>query len=139
VNLLNPANPGVANPTNLKQNSGKDTLEPAPALASPPAIKSEGNSGQVPKELPATKPTPAAARHSIPATPNKTAHKHSDDLIARDTVTYLDKRFQPAPTPKSAKKLAHKHPASHKQGGIVAANSVTYLNNKPAPKTAKQN
>jgi hypothetical protein len=139
VNLLNPANPGVANPTNLKQNSGKDTPEPAPALASPPAIKSEGNSGQVPKELPATKPTPAAARHSIPATPNKTAHKHSDDLIARDTVTYLDKRFQPAPTPKSAKKLAHKHPASHKQGGIVAANSVTYLNNKPAPKTAKQN
>jgi hypothetical protein len=139
VNLLNSTSPEGANPTNPKQNSGQDAVTPASALAPPPAIKSKGDSGQVAKERPVAKPVSAAKKHSIPAAPNKTSHKHSDDLIAHDTVTYLDKRFQPAPTPKSTKKLAHKHPASHKQGGVVAANSVTYLNNKPVPKTAKQN
>jgi hypothetical protein len=57
-------------------------------------------------------------------------------LIARDTVTYLDKRLEPAPKAKPPKPLARRHPKSHTHGGVIAANTVTYLN-RPAPKAAK--
>jgi hypothetical protein len=59
-------------------------------------------------------------------------------LIARDTVTYLDKRFQPAPKTRAAKRVAPHPPTSPKHsGGVVAANTVTYLNGKPTPKSSK--
>ncbi len=41
--------------------------------------------------------------------------RHGDDLIARDTVTYLNR----------------------KQDGVIAASTVT-LDDKPAPKAVKQ-
>jgi hypothetical protein len=61
--------------------------------------------------------------------------RHGNDLIAHDTVTYFVGRPH-MPKAQTAKSLA-RDPASHKHsGGVVAANSVTYLN-KPDPKTAK--
>jgi hypothetical protein len=133
VNVLSAADP--------EKDPGREAVKPAPSLPPPSATKSEGNSGQVPKESQAAKPVAvtAAGSASTTTTPYKPSRKHSDDLIARDTVTYLDKRFKPAPKATPTKRVAHKHPVSHKQGGVIAANSVTYLNNKPAPKTAKQN
>jgi hypothetical protein len=65
-----------------------------------------------------------------------------DDLIARNTVTYLDKRFEPRPVNKSAPKVktakspARRRPSLRKHGGVIAANDVTYLH-KPSPKAAK--
>jgi hypothetical protein len=65
-------------------------------------------------------------------------------LIARDTVTYLDKRLEQrasdrrAPKAKPAKPLARRHSSSRKHdGGVIAANTVTYLNDKPSRKAAK--
>jgi hypothetical protein len=76
------------------------------------------------------------AKTLIAAKP-RVAPRHHDELIARDTVTYLDQRYKPAPKPKPSKHVAHQRPGSHGRGGIVAANSVTYLNPDPAPKTPK--
>jgi hypothetical protein len=65
-------------------------------------------------------------------------------LVARDTVTYLDNRFEQrasvrrAPKGEPATLLARRHPRSRRRdGGVIAANSVTYLNDKPNPKAAK--
>lgn len=138
VNLSSAADPKKISENVPEKDTGKDAekLGPSPA---PLAIKSERNYSQVPRESRAAKPVVAAAKTSIITTSNKTSRGHADGLIARDTVTYLDKRFKPAPKAKPTKKLAHQHPASRKQSGIVAANTVTYLNNTPAPKTAKRN
>jgi hypothetical protein len=57
-------------------------------------------------------------------------------LIARDTVTYLDERYRPAPKAKPADDFAGQHPTSHKHGRVVAANTGSNLN-KPAPGTPK--
>jgi hypothetical protein len=66
-------------------------------------------------------------------------------LIARDTVTYLDKSFDQRALNKRASKAnpanrsAGKHPSSRKHdGGVIAANKVTYLDKKPAAKAANQ-
>jgi hypothetical protein len=63
-------------------------------------------------------------------------------VIARNTVTYLDKRFEPrpvnqsAPKVKTAKSPARRRPSLRKHGGVIAANEVIYLQ-KPSPKAAK--
>jgi hypothetical protein len=96
-------------------------------------------------EPPVSKPPAARARAvKAPASKDMTTtkarevHKHGDELVAHDTVTYLDPRFKPAPKSNSAKHAATKHPAPRKHsGGVIAANSVTYLNNTPAQKPAK--
>ncbi len=66
------------------------------------------------------------------------SRKHDDSSIAPDTVTYFDGRHQPhAPKAQPAKRSARLEPAPRKHsGGVVAANTVTYLN-KPIPKPAK--
>jgi hypothetical protein len=124
----------------MPENSGKVTEKDAmkPAIA-PAAIHSQANSDQLPTQSQPEKPPAAVARTSIAATAAKISRNHDEGLIARDTVTYLDQRFKPVPKPKATKTLAHRKPGSHNRGGIVAANSVTYLNNTPAPKTTKQN
>ena len=97
-----------------------------------PTVDSEGNSSHAPKEV-------QVAKVGAPTASPRTAvsRKRGDDLIAPDTVTYLDKRFEPAPKAKPAKPLGRRHPKSHSHGGgVIAANTVTYLN-KPAPKAAK--
>jgi hypothetical protein len=64
-----------------------------------------------------------------------------DDYVAPDTVVYFDK--QTADEAAARAKLArrskrHYATASNSRSGVIAANSVTYFNNKPTPKTTKQ-
>ena len=118
MNLLNATGP--------QKNAGKN-----PVL--PPAIKSDANSNHTPKESQVTKdaaPT-ASSGAMIP-------RRHGDDLIARDTVTYLDKRTfdKAASGAKTSQPSASRQPISGKPDGVTAANTVT-LDDKPVPKAAK--
>ena len=68
-------------------------------------------------------------------TNGKVMHRpgHNEDVIARDTVTYLDRSFEKASAAQSAK-----HPAAPRRehgNGVVAANSVTYLNGTSSSRT----
>jgi hypothetical protein len=60
--------------------------------------------------------------------------KSVHDLVARDTVVYLDEHYKPAPKTEPTTQLAGRQPGSRKHGGVIAANSVTALNDKPTPK-----
>jgi len=122
VNLLSAADP--------QKNTGKapgQVATPAP----PPAIRSQGNSDFAPEESPVAKTDTAAAAAATPAASTRArvsgrvSRRHGDDLIAPDTVTYLDKH------------AAENAAARAKRG--VAANTVTYLSNPSAPKAAKPN
>jgi hypothetical protein len=125
VNLLSAVGP--------ERDPGQDPGQVAASAVSPSPIRSEGNSGRAPKESPVAEAGAATARVRA-----SVSSRHGDGLIARDTVTYLDERYKPAPKAKPANHFAGPHPSSHKHGGVIAANTVTYLNNKPAPKAAKQ-
>jgi hypothetical protein len=115
-----------------EKDPGKDPGQVAASAVSPSPIRSEGNSDHAPKEPPVAKAGAATARVRA-----SVSSRHGDGLIARDTVTYLDERYKPAPKAKPANHFAGPHPSSRKHGGVIAANTVTYLNNKPAPKAAK--
>ncbi len=77
----------------------------------------------------ASAPKPAAAQANTSASKKSAAstrdlRRHTDDLIARDTVTYLDR-----PNSKTAPKAAETAPRARKRhNGEIAENSVTYLN-----------
>jgi len=115
----------------------KDPGQVSAVAVSPPAIKSEGSSDHAPKESQVETTGASTARAATAGSGARISRRTGDDLIARDTVTYLDKRFEPAPKAKPAKPLARRHPKSHPHGGgVIAANTVTYPN-KPAPKAAK--
>ena len=127
----------------FEKDAGKVPGRASVLASSPSAVKSEGNSGHAPKSVPVAKAAPvtkaatATASHRVRA-----SRTHSDDLIARNTVTYLDQRFEPRPVKKSAPKVktakspARRRPSLRKHGGVIAANEVTYLH-KPSPKAAK--
>jgi len=52
--------------------------------------------------------TQPVKRETLTATPKRVfSRKHGDDLIARDTTVYFDKRFEPAAKVKRAKSRAH--------------------------------
>ena len=75
----------------------------------------------------------AKTSHAVP----KRASRSHDDVVARDTVVYLDDRYKPVPKTRSAKNTTRRHPTARKRSGeVIAANKVTYLD-KPAPKPAK--
>jgi hypothetical protein len=121
VNLLSAADP--------QKNTGKtpgQVATPAP----PPAIRSQGNSALAPEELAVAK-TDTAAAAATPAASTRArvsgrvSRRHGDDLIAPDTVTYLDKH-------------AAENAAARAKRGVVA-NTVTYLSKTSAPKAAKPN
>ena len=80
-----------------------------------PTPDSEGSSSHAPNEA-------QVAKVGAPTTSHRTAvsRKHGD-LIAPDTVTYLDKRFEPAQKAKPAKPLARRHPKSNTHGRDVIA------------------
>jgi len=114
----------------------KDPRQVSALASSPLAVKSEGNSGHAPKTAPVAKAATATASHQV------ASRTRGDDLIARNTVTYLDKRFEPgpvnkfAPKVKTAKSPVRRRPSLRKHGGVIAANEVTYLH-KPSSKAAK--
>jgi hypothetical protein len=114
----------------------KDPGQVPPLAVSPPATKSVANSGDTPKESPVVNEGAAVAETSTASAATTVSPSHGDGLIARDTVTYLDDRYKPAPKATPANHFAGRHPSSRAQGGIVAANSVTNLNSKPTPKPA---
>src|SRR5712692_4671997 len=128
--------------------AGKDSGQLPASAVSPlttrPALKSDGNSDHAPKE---SQVTSAGASITGATTANAatagsraaTSRKHGDDLVARDTITYLDHRASDKAVSKAEppRPFARRHPSSRKHRGVIAANSVTYLNNKPAPKSAK--
>ncbi|MGB8775537.1 MAG: hypothetical protein WCC78_15460 [Terriglobales bacterium] len=114
-----------------EKDAARDPGQVSAAPLPPPAVASEENSSHARKEAQVTK---VGAPTASPRT--AVSRQRGDDLIARDTVTYLDKRLEPAPKAKRLKPLARRHPKSHTHGGVIAANTVTYLN-RPAPKAAK--
>ena len=122
---------------NSEREAGNDPRQVSALASSPSVVKSEGNSGHAPKGASVAKAATATASHRV-----RPLRTHGDDLIARNTVTYLDKRFEPRPVKKSApivktaKSRARRRPSLRRHGGVIAANDVTYLH-KPAPKTAK--
>ena len=118
MNLLNATGP--------PKNAGKNPV-------SPPAIKSDANSNHTPKEWQVTTAAvPTAGSGAM------ISRRHGDDSIARDTVTYLDKRTfdKAASGAKTSQPSASRQPISGKPDGVTAANTVT-LDDKPVPKAAK--
>ena len=105
------------------------------------------NSVRVVEELPPAKTTTTTATKTKPdnlaaGTSNHgsraaLSHKHADDVVAPDTVTYLDERYKPTIQAKRAKRSPHRTSTQKRSGGMIAANSVTYLNNAPPAKPAK--
>jgi hypothetical protein len=138
VNPLD-VNPTHVNPAANSMTTADSATSPAgsgslSSSASPPAAaNSRGGSGHARAEAQIAKvESPAATAH------DRVSRKDEHDLIAPNTVTYLDKRFEPAPTAKqkTARTRPHPKPRPH-SGGVIAANSVTYLNKKPTAKAAK--
>ena len=120
------------------------------------ATKPAGHLSNAPKESPvamgndpiAKAPTakaPTAVPTGVPTeVPIKTVETgvssgHGDGLIARDTVTYLDKGAfdQAASRAKVSQSSTLPQPISRKRDGVIAENTVTVLNSNPAPKPAK--
>ena len=115
----------------------KDPGKVSALAVSPPAIKSEQNSDQTPKESHV-----ATARAASAGSGAMVSRRHGDDdLISPDTVTYFDQHTfdESATRSETSQRSAGRYPSSLTQsgGGVIAANTVT-LNDKPAPKGAKQ-
>jgi hypothetical protein len=117
-------------------NPKKDPGTGSALAVSPPAIKSEQNSEQPPKESHIATAGAATAGSGAMVSP-----RHGNDLIAPDTVTYFDPDTfdEPASRAETSQRSAGRHPSSRAQtgGGVIAENTVI-LNDKPAPKGAKQ-
>ncbi len=107
------------------------SLKPAPVIAiTKPAAKPASITKASVTKTPAAQTNAAARKRSTAST--RDLRRHTDDLIARDTVTYLDRPARK--TPKSAPTSAETAPRAHKRhNGEIAENSVTYLNGMTAP------
>jgi len=127
MNLLNGMGP--------RKNAERNPVSP-PAIK--PPIKSDDNSNHTPRE-PQVAKTAAAAAGSGASSGAMVPRRHGDGLIARDTVTYLNQRTfdQAASRTRISQPSGSRQPGSRKQDGVIAANTVT-LDDKPAPKAAKQ-
>jgi hypothetical protein len=121
------------------------------------ATKPDGHLNNAPKELPVANVNDPIANAPIANAPmakaptgtptgvpanlvgTSVSSRHGDRLIARDTVTYLDKRTfdQAASRAKVSQSTILSQPVSGKHDGVVAENTVTVLNSNPAPKAAK--
>ena len=101
VNLLSAPYP--------EKGPGKDPRQVSALAVSPPATKSEGNSDQAPKHSPVAKAGAANASPSNAGAQAKISRRHSDDLIAPDTVTYLDGRTVGKPASKAKPDSGIKH------------------------------
>jgi hypothetical protein len=111
-------------------------------LAASPPTKSQPDpnppqESSLPKPDPAIAETPTAPKAQAVAANVAAPAARREEVVAPDTVTYLDNHYKPATKSKSTKRQARSHSKPHKRdSGIIAANSVTYLN-KSAPKPAK--
>ncbi len=100
---------GIVAPTDLNPSSvpgaekdlGKDPAQVSVATWGLSGEDSEANSSHAPRE----------AQAAMSATPTLSprravSRKRGDDLIARDTTIYFDKRFEPPPKAKRTKAIA---------------------------------
>jgi hypothetical protein len=92
-----------------------------------------------------TNPSPANAAVSITKfrliARQRISPKDDGNYVARDTVVYFDKRTAEEATARGgqARRSNKRHAAaSNSHSGVIAANSVTYFDNKPTPKPLKQ-
>jgi len=136
--LLNVPDPGKQ-PGKDPEKSGKDLGQVSGLAVSPPIIKWRGNSEHTAKARQAAKAGAHAAGTSNASRRAKLPHRQGDDLIARDTVTYLDKRTadEAAARARLAKSSAGKHLSSNQQDGVIAASTITQLKTNPPPKAPK--
>jgi len=127
-----------------EKGSGEDPRQLPAVTVSTAALKPEGNSLRAPQELPVANAgvaTASAATASATTATNgaSISHRRDDDLIAPDTVTYFDKRFDPTASKAEPANQFARGPSSRKHdGGVIAAHTVTYLDKKPTPKAAKR-
>jgi hypothetical protein len=126
----------------MRQSDKPSAQRSGPVLAEKFAAnaKTEGTANHASSEAQVAKSSAATAETSTANPPLATSSRRGDGLIARDTVTYFDKRTadQAAARTKPSKRFATHRPSANKsRGGVIAANSVTYFNYKPTPKTAK--
>jgi hypothetical protein len=135
----------IANASVVREkNSGKP--QGPPAATKPEGHPNDGSkeslvakvnapTAKAPSEAPTGVPT------GVPTKPVETgvSIRHGDGLIARDTVTYLDKGAfdYAASRDKVSQSSTLAQPISRKHDGVIAENSVTVLNSNPAPKAAK--
>ena len=120
--------------------------KPVAASAIPPTLNAPANSGQAIQQIPVVAKTPAVQKART-----KASRQHENDIVARDTVTYLDKRLEPrtssisasapantvaAKKTQTAKHVGRRHRSPHHRGEVIAANKLTYLD-KPVPKATK--
>jgi len=105
----------------------------------PPAIKSEQNSDHMRKESQVAKAEAVTAAAATAGRGAIVPRRHGGGLIARDTVTYFHQRTfaEAASRAGTPQRFPIRHRSSRKQDGVIAANTVT-LDDKPAPKAAKQ-
>jgi hypothetical protein len=115
---------------NAENESTRDQAQASVVPLPAPASVSQENSSHAPSEAQGAK-LPAST-----ADPRNRVLAKREGLIARDTVTYLDKRFEPAPKTRSAGLPAFRHPRPPAHDSLIAPNTVTYLN-RPAPKDTK--
>jgi hypothetical protein len=108
-------------PVGAEKEPARDPGQVSAQALPPPVSVSKGNSRPVPKQAQVAK---VRAKSMSPRT--AVSRKGNDDLIARDAVTYLDKRFQPTAKAKSVKPRLPNGVRTTHDGGVVAANTVTY-------------
>ena len=113
---------------------------PGPAATAAPASapKPEANSALQPTASPIALPPKASASEALPL-PAKSGASAQHDSIAQDTVIYFDKHAaETAPSGKpEARSVAGRRNPRTVRSGVIAANTVTYFNTKPAAKPAK--
>lgn len=96
---------------------GGDPGQASALAVSPSAMKSEANSSQPPKESLPAKAGATTARAATSTAGAESSRRYDDNLIARDTVTYLDKHAaeNAAARAKLAEDSARRHPSSHER------------------------
>jgi len=120
----------LLNAMGRKKDAGKNP-------ASLPPTKSDDNSNHTPKKSQVAEAGGATAAFATAGSGAMVSRTHGDDLIARDTVTYLDKPTfdKAASRTKAPQPSVSRQPISGKRDGVIAANTVT--NDNPVPKAAK--
>jgi len=113
-------------------------LSDASPLSAPPINHSivpviEANQLQGKKiSSPASRVSPASSiKRVTSAPPSHDPRTHAADVVAPNTITYLNR---PAAKPTVVKPQPQHAARSHKHDPVVAARSVAALNAKPAPK-----
>jgi hypothetical protein len=119
--------PSSATSASGAKDAGNHSAGGSPSKGAP-AVKPATKSAPTGKPEPATKGVgeiKESNRGSLSAS-HRVRHSggDDDDLVAKDTVIYLDRRAQPtASKPSASSSRSHSH-----RDGVIAENTVTYLN-----------